>query len=183
VSDTILKLWARILHAIPGSRLFLKNGQLGDSGVRAGLITRFEALGIGSEQLLLAGFESNREEHLLRYGSCHIALDTFPYNGTTTTCESLLMGVPVVTLAGTSHASRVGVSILSNLGLPELIATNADLYVTIAVSLAKDLVRIQDYRNKLRRLLINSPLMDAASLTGDLEKLYLWMLTQAEIDV
>jgi protein O-GlcNAc transferase len=182
LSDTILALWAKILHAVPGASLLLKNSQLGDSGVRSKLIVRFAELGTDSAQLILSGFEDNREEHLRRYGSCHIALDTFPYNGTTTTCEALWMGVPVVTLAGTSHASRVGASIMNNIGLPELVATSADQYVDIAVSLANDLVRIQDYRNRLRMRLSSSPLMDAVTFTRDLEKSYRWMLEQVRMN-
>jgi protein O-GlcNAc transferase len=92
------------------------------------------------------------------------------------------MGVPVVTLAGTSHASRVGASIMNNIGLPELVATSADQYVDIAVSLANDLVRIQDYRNRLRMRLSSSPLMDAVTFTRDLEKSYRWMLEQVRMN-
>lgn len=176
VSDTVLNLWARILRAVPDSKLSLKSGQLGDSGVRDRLTKRFTALGIDPSRLILAGFELSREGHLQRYGTCHVALDTYPYNGTTTTCEALWMGVPVVTLAGTTHASRVGVSILENVGLPELIALNADQYVAIAVALAKNTARLQGYRNSLRKRLRSSPLLGAVSFTADLERAYLQML-------
>ena len=176
VSDTILKLWARILLAVPGSKLYLKSGQLGDSGVRARLAERFAALDIDPLRLILAGFEISREGHLQRYGVCHVALDTYPYNGTTTTCEALWMGVPVVTLAGTTHASRVGASLLINSGLPELIALNADKYVNIAVALAKNPIRLQEYRTSLRTQLQNSQLLDASSFTADLERAYRQML-------
>jgi predicted O-linked N-acetylglucosamine transferase (SPINDLY family) len=180
IADTILALWARILHAVPEAILSLKCAQLGDLGVRTRLITRFAALGIDSAQLVISGFETNREEHLQRYGQCHIALDTFPYNGTTTTCEALWMGVPVVTLAGRSHVSRVGASIANNIGTPELVATSAEQYVDIALSLANDPVRIQAYRNTLRARLSRSPLMDAGSFTSDFEKSYRWIFGQTK---
>lgn len=178
VSDSVLNLWARILHVVPSSKLFLKSGQLGDAGVRTRLLERFSGLDIDPSRLVLAGFEVSREGHLQRYGTCHIALDTFPYNGTTTTCEALWMGVPVVTLAGATHASRVGVSILENSGLPELIAANTDQYVDIAATLAKNPERLQEYRQTLRTRLLCSRLMDAATFTSGLEQAYRWMLDQ-----
>ncbi|HXE97766.1 MAG TPA: tetratricopeptide repeat protein, partial [Dongiaceae bacterium] len=181
VSDTVLKLWAKVLHSVPGSKLFLKSGPLGDSGVRALLTRRFAALGIDQTRLILAGFAVRREEHLQRYGACHIALDTYPYNGTTTTCEALWMGVPVVTLAGTSHAARVGVSILNNVGLSELIAQSADQYVDIAAGLAKNPARLRDYRASLRTRLLNSRLMDAGTFTADLEQAYRRMVDQLHV--
>lgn len=178
VSDTVLNLWARVLRAVPGSKLSLKSGQLGDSGVTARLTERFTALGIDPSRLILAGFEASREGHLQRYGTCHVALDTYPYSGTTTTCEALWMGVPVVTLAGATHATRVGVSILENVGLSELIALNADQYVDIAVALAKNPAHLQEYRSSMRTRLRNSQLLDADAFTDDLERAYRWMLDQ-----
>jgi len=180
ISETILRLWARVLHALPDSQLCLKNGSLTDVGVRNQLIDRFSAYGIDPSRLILSTFSDSREGHLQRYGACHIALDTYPYNGTTTTCEALLMGVPVVSLAGRTHASRVGMSILTNAGLPELIALNADQYVDIAVSLANNRARIQEYRNSLREQLICSSMTDASSFTADLEHAYQRMIEPIE---
>lgn len=176
ISGTVLGLWARILRAIPGSKLFLKSGPLGDSGVLIRMIKRFADLKIDASRLLLSGFTANREEHLQLYGRCHIALDTYPYHGTTTTCEALWMGLPVVTLAGASHAARVGVSILNNAGLSELIAPDADQYVKIAVRLAQSPDRLRHYRRSLRERLLASPLMDAGSFTADLERVYRGLL-------
>ena len=175
ISDTVLKLWARVLKAIPDARLMLKCGSLEDLRVRTQLKGRFAALGVDPSRLLLDRFTVHREEHLQRYGSCHIALDTYPYNGTTTTCEALWMGVPVITLAGRTHASRVGLSILENSGLPEFIAQNADQYVEIVVRLANDSERLLQYRHKLRGQLSSSPLTDAVRFTRDLEAAYLDM--------
>jgi predicted O-linked N-acetylglucosamine transferase (SPINDLY family) len=176
VSDTILKLWAIILHAVPDAKLLLKSRPLGDSGVRTRLTQRFGALGIEPTRLILSGFAINSEDHLRLYTACHVALDTFPYNGTTTTCEALWMGVPVVTLAGTNHASRVGTTILHSVGLSELVALNSDQYVDIAVALSKRPDRLKEYRHSLRPRMLSSQLMNAVNFTADLEKAYLKML-------
>jgi len=176
ISDTVLHLWARVLHALPGSLLSIKNGSLFDVGVRERMINRFAECRIDSSRLILCSHSESREKHLLRYGECHIALDTYPYNGTTTTCEALWMGVPVVTLAGNTHASRVGASLLANVGLPELVAKSADEYVNIAITLAKNRERLINYRNDLRNKFSHSPLTDATAFTADLERSYQWMM-------
>ena len=110
------------------------------------------------------------------YDRVDIALDTFPYHGTTTTCEALWMGVPVLTLAGQRHASRVGVSLLTNAGLPELIADSPDQYIEIAAALASDLPRLRSLRATLRPRLQQSPLMDAPRFARNVESVYrqLW---------
>jgi protein O-GlcNAc transferase len=176
ISDTILRLWAKILHAVPGSKISLKSGPLGDSGVRTRLTERFASLKIDQSRLILNGFTINREDHLQRYGDCHIALDTYPYNGTTTTCEALWMGVPVITLAGVSHASRVGMSILKNIGLQELVAESSDAYITCAVELARNTERIRRYRHTLRSRMQSSVLMDTSGFISDLEEAFMSML-------
>ena len=177
ISETVLHLWARVLHALPDSKLCLKNGALREAKVRNSLIQRLSAYGIDPARLILSAFSESREGHLQLYGTCHIALDTYPYNGTTTTCEALLMGVPVVTLAGPTHASRVGVSILNTVGLSELTALDADQYVEIAVTLAKSPVRLQEYRRCLREQLLQSPMVDASTFTANLEHAYQWMVS------
>jgi predicted O-linked N-acetylglucosamine transferase (SPINDLY family) len=116
-------------------------------------------------------------EHLDLYNRIDIGLDTFPYNGTTTTCEALWMGVPVITLAGATHASRVGVSLLSSVGLPELIATTPEEYMAIAVGLAHDLEKLQSLRRSLRGMMARSPLTDAQTFTHHLEEVVRRMWT------
>jgi predicted O-linked N-acetylglucosamine transferase (SPINDLY family) len=181
ISETVLRLWARILHAVPDSKLLLKSGPLGDPEVRSRLAGRFADLGIEQSRLVLVGFALSREEHLRRYGACHVALDTYPYNGTTTTCEALWMGVPVVTMAGPTHASRVGVSLLENAGLPELIAQNTDQYVNVAVTLANAPERLLNYRHSLREQLSRSQLMDATAFTAGLEQAYRRMFDRQRV--
>ncbi len=100
-----------------------------------------------------------------------IALDTFPYNGTTT-CEALWMGVPVITLAGRTHVGRVGASLLSRLGLEEYIAANEAAYVEQAVSLAGDRMRRTALHTSLRERMKTSPLCNARLIAGDLEDAY-----------
>ncbi len=179
ISDTTIKLWAKVLHNLPDSLFALKNGSLRDAGVRDRLTDRFAACGIESSRLILATRSVTREEHLQRYGTCHIALDTYPYHGTTTTCEALWMGVPVVTLAGASHAARVGISILNNAGLAELVATNSDQYVEIAVALGRNPTRLQEYRRSIRDKMLDSALLDVTTFTADLEQSYRWMVERA----
>src|SRR5690606_21290218 len=99
-----------------------------------------------------------------------ISLDTFPYAGTTTTCEALYMGVPVVVLAGDRHSHNVGISLLNAVGYPELVAKTEDEYIKIAVQLAKDVERLKKIRNELRPKMLNSPLCDGKSFTQELEQ-------------
>ena len=117
-------------------------------------------------------WEPSVKGHLDTYNRIDIALDTFPYNGTTTTCEALWMGVPVVTLAGDRHASRVGMSLLSNIGLPELIAQTEDEYIDIAVKLAADTERLQLSVRGCREMMRRSPVCDAKGFTTGLELHY-----------
>ena len=111
-------------------------------------------------------------EHLALYNRMDIGLDTFPYNGATTTCEAIWMGVPVITLAGQTHVSRLGASILSSVGLPELIAESSEDYLKKGVQLAGDPGRLRALRNNLRARMARSPLMDANGFTRSLEAAY-----------
>jgi predicted O-linked N-acetylglucosamine transferase (SPINDLY family) len=132
----------------------------------------FTREGIIADRIELLPWNVLTKGHLDTYNHIDIGLDTFPYNGTTTTCEALWMGVPVITLAGNTHASRVGTSLLSNIGLPELIAETADEYVEIAVNLAVDVQRLQALRGSLQEMMAQSPLTDAKRFTGNLENCY-----------
>ena len=165
-------LWARLLHAVPDSRLLLKATQFKDSSTRARCVAAFAAAGIAEERLEVVRPLASTQEHLALYGSVDIALDPLIYNGTATTAEALWMGVPVVTLRGDRHASRVGASVLTTVGLERLIAATPDDYVAIAAGLAGDLEGLARLRDGLRARVRASPLCDSADFAGRVEAAY-----------
>ncbi len=172
LSNTCLSLWAAVLSATPGSRLLVKARGLEDPRAAARFRTRFAAVGGEAARLDVSGWEGDFESHLRRYADSDIALDSHPYHGTTTTCEALWMGVPVVTLAGDAHVSRVGVSLLARAGHPEWIATNPEDYVRIAAGLASDLDALAARRAGLRGELRASALTNVRQLARELEAVY-----------
>ena len=172
VSTEILGIWARILKELPGSRFILKSQVFTVETARKRVTDIFEREGVSSEQIAFMTFEQSVKTHLDLYNRIDIALDTFPYHGTTTTCEALWMGVPVITLAGNAHVSRVGVSLLSNVGLPELVASTSDEYITKAVALANDRQRLKTLREGLRQMMRNSSLTDKGRFAAQLEQIY-----------
>jgi predicted O-linked N-acetylglucosamine transferase (SPINDLY family) len=168
MSDAVARLWSRVLLAVPGSRLFLKSPQLGEASVRHSVRARFAALGIDGERLILEGL-SPRAEYLAAYQRVDIALDPFPYTGGTTTMEALYMGVPVLTLAGSSLLSRQGLGLLMNAGLPEWVAGDADAYVRQAIANTADLPQLAALRGGLRAKVLASALFDAPLFAGHFE--------------
>jgi FkbM family methyltransferase len=174
-----LTAWCAILERTPGSKLLIKATALEDEGTRHRVRERFTAHGLAPERLKLLGRTQKLEDHLALYLDVDVALDTFPYNGTTTTCEALWMGVPVVTLAGAVHASRVGLSMLSSVGLDDLVAENSESYVKTAVDLATDRARLAELRTELRARMRASQLMNAEGLTRRIESAYREMWRRA----
>lgn len=172
IGPDLIRLWSRVLHAVPDSRLMVKHFSFRDEGVRAHFLKLFADQGIASERIEIFTWASSSEEHLAYYRQADIALDSFPYNGTTTTCEALWMGVPVVTLAGKLHAGRVGSTLVSRVGLEDLIAEDEDAYINIVADLAADRGRLRGIRATLREKMFNSELCDAKSLTMALETQY-----------
>jgi predicted O-linked N-acetylglucosamine transferase (SPINDLY family) len=162
ITDQVLALWARILQGVPGSRLCLKGAGFGEAAVRAHYVTKLGELGVAPEALVFLERTADTKSHLACYAGIDLALDTMPYNGTTTTCEAMWMGVPVVTLAGDRHMARVGASLLHAVGHPELIAADADDYVARAIRLASDPAQLAVLRAGLRGDLQRSPLLDHA---------------------
>jgi protein O-GlcNAc transferase len=177
MNSEVVALWAAVLEAVPGSTLMLKSFGLKDREAQDRVLHQFQALGILRERIHCLPATREVEEHLQLYNHVDIALDTFPYCGTTTTCEALWMGVPVITLAGKTHASRVGLSLLSRIGRTEWIATSPDHFVAIATRLAGDRDALADLRQKLRPQMQKSALMNAALVTGALEDAYrkMWL--------
>ncbi len=172
VSLEVIELWTKILKAIPGSRLLMKAKSLSDRSTRDYVMDLFVQRGIAAGRINLLSWEPSTKGHLDTYNRIDIGIDTFPYAGTTTTCEAAWMGVPVITLAGNTHASRVGASLLSNIGIPDLIAKTPDEYLAIAVNLADDTKRLQRLRGSLRDMMIHSPLTDAKRFIINLENSY-----------
>ena len=169
VGEATLRLWRDVLLAVPGSRLRLKSQAFMQAAHREFVGAHFEAQGIARERIEFQSFIDDVQGHLRAYDDVDIALDTTPFNGATTTCEALFMGVPVVTLAGATHAARMGASLLGAAGLPELVATDAAGYLRIAASLAADLPRLATMRAGLRERLQSSRLMDKAGFARDFD--------------
>ncbi|WP_246044568.1 O-linked N-acetylglucosamine transferase, SPINDLY family protein [Geomonas ferrireducens] len=165
----VIALWSRVLHAVPGSGMLVKAQPLGDEGVRRRILALFEAQGIAPGRIELDAGQPTSQEHLAQYRRVDVALDTFPYNGTTTTCEALWMGVPVITLAGDRHASRTGATLLTSCGLADLVTTSEAQYVEMARRVAADTGALASFRGDARQRLERSPLLDAAGVTRELE--------------
>ena len=172
ITPEVMRAWIAILARVPGSRLVLKNWCLDSDSMKSFMLNAFAQCGATAGQVELWNPNTSNFDHLNCYNLIDIGLDPFPYNGTTTTCDALWMGVPVITLAGVSHVGRVGVSQMSNLGLQELIARDTDNYVDIAVALANDVPRLAALRGGLRERVRTSPLMDAPRFTKNLEAAY-----------
>lgn len=172
ITDRMLTLWAEILDRTPGASLLVKTASLRDAGVEERLRDRMSRAGLDARRVRLAGFTVGYGNHLAAVGSVDVALDTFPYHGTSTTCDSLWMGVPVVTLAGDRHAARVSVSILGHLGLDQLVATSAEEYVSIACRLAEDRDELLALRRSMRARMLGTTITDLPAFTRSLEAAY-----------
>ena len=173
VSGGFLDAVARVLAAVPASRFRLKSKTLDVPHVAERMRERLVRGGVDPARLDLRGWEATTKGNLTSYGSIDIALDSFPYNGATTTCEALWMGVPVVTVTGDRHAGRMGSSLLHAVGLAELVARDVDEYVEKCVALAGDLPRLAQLRSGLRERMRGSPVMDETGFTRALERCYI----------
>lgn len=160
ISSRTIDLWASLLARIPSARLVLKSKPYGDPVVREFFTAAFSSRGVDPARLVLMGHSKDLSTHLSAYNGIDVALDTLPYNGTTTTCEALWMGVPVITLRGDHHASRSGTSILSAIGTGAWAAESAEAFVDTGASLVADVEALAAARSKLRDLVRRSPLCD-----------------------
>ncbi len=161
VNDEVIRLWSEILRRLPTSRLFLKAKSLTDVTTRERVLGAFAGHGITPERIDLKPPLPGKADHLAAYDAVDVALDTFPYNGVTTTCEALWMGVPVVTLPTDRRAGRVGASLLNRVGLGTLVAATPSAYIDLAVNLAADLAALSDLRRRLRAQVAASPLCNS----------------------
>jgi len=173
INASVVRAWSRVLSRVPDSRLLIKAAGADLAISRANVELLFNEHGIGPERLTLKGWVEDPSGHLREYDQVDIALDTFPYGGTTTTCQALWMGVPVVTTVGKVHAHRVGYSILTNVGLAELAARDEDEFVDVAARLASDRNRLAAMRRDIPERLKASILCQPARFTRQLEQAYL----------
>lgn len=174
-----VRLWSEILKRVPNSRLLLKAKPFGSSGAKRRMELMFEKEGIPSERLDLVPLIPSTRSHLQAYSNIDVGLDPFPYAGTTTTCEALYMGVPVVTLgtrpeAG-DHAHNVGVTLLTAVGHSDLVAFTDEAYVEKAVQLGTDSSRLKRIRHTLRKAMMDSSLGDAERYMCNVEKMFCGM--------
>lgn len=178
IGDGPIELWSEILAALPEARLLLRNYTLNDEAARRDAIDRFQRRGVAPERLILEPSVS-RAAMLEAYHRVDVALDSFPYGGTTTTAEALWMGVPVVTLAGDRWVGRVGESFLTSLGHGELIARSWDEYARVVIDLVRDRPRLTALRRRLAAAMPTSPLCDAARFSRALDSAFRAMLARA----
>ncbi len=162
VTDEMLVVWSQLLAEVPGSRLLLKSVGLADPAINTQIQERMRRLAVPTDRVELSGAKATTAEHLASYSLIDLALDTAPYNGTTTTCEALFMGVPVITLLGNRHAARVGASLLQTVGRPQWIAESHSHYRKIAAELVRTPAQLETIRKGLRNDLSQSLLMNHA---------------------
>ena len=170
LTPLVIDVWSKILHLVPNSRLILKCNKFKYN--KSYFYELFKNKGLDKDRLYLYEHLPNTKDHLELYNSIDIGLDPFPYNGTTTTCEALWMGVPVITLLGDRHVARVGASILTNISLQDFIAKDIDTYIKIALEISSNRKKLQEIRRTLRGRITKAPLCDARSFAVDVETAY-----------
>jgi predicted O-linked N-acetylglucosamine transferase (SPINDLY family) len=168
ISDDVIALWSRLLHALPDARLMLKAHELGASDLNRATLERFARHGIGAHQLILEG-GSPRAEYFNAYNRIDIALSPFPYPGGTTTAEALWMGVPVIGMKGGRFVTHICESLLHAAGMGDWIAADEDAYLAKAIAFAGDRDALAALRATLRERTLASPLCDAARFARNLE--------------
>ncbi|MDB5313440.1 MAG: yrrB 3 [Gemmataceae bacterium] len=169
LSDACVETWARVLQAVPRSRLVLLAGRSAEAA-RA-TTERFTQLGVMADRLELV-YRLPAGEYFEAYQPLDLALDPFPYNGGVTTCDALWMGIPVLTVAGRDYRSRQGVSILNNLGLPEFVADSPDKLVELAAIWSEQRAGLADLRGSLREMVESCPLTQGVKYVRNLEAAY-----------
>ena len=171
INEKVVAIWSDLLKQVDNSRLILKSSISSDQRAKQQLLSLFVQNGVDASRIEILPYLPFNE-HLTQYHRVDIALDTFPYNGTTTTCEALWMGVPVITLTGNTHASRVGTSILGQIAFHEGIAASESDYIQKAVRLAGDTDFLQSWKSICRDKMQASPLMDQQGFVLKLEAAY-----------
>lgn len=173
ICDSVIKTWAIILSKLPNSKLILKSKQTSDERIKSRLLKGFTENGAKEEQIIFISHAPTLYQHLEIYSKIDVALDTFPYNGTTTTCEAMWMGVPTLCLDGNRHSGRVGTSIVKNVGIDkDFLTQTIDEYINQAIHLSKNTDIIASLRPNLRDKMAKSPLCDQKKFIIELETAY-----------
>jgi predicted O-linked N-acetylglucosamine transferase (SPINDLY family) len=172
INEDVVAVWAEILKRIPQSKLMLKAKAIEDDLIKNRIYELFSTHQIEPDRLILVNRTYSYEEHMALYGQMDIALDPFPYNGTTTTCEALMMGVPVLALNGNRHSARVSASILHQIGMQDWVAQTIDAYIEKAVFFGAQFDHLSKLRNTMRYRLARTPLVNADNFAQHMETLY-----------
>ena len=178
LTEQTIMMWSKVLTAVPQAVMLLKHRSLEHEDRQAWIREKFRQHKIDDSRISFGGHTSNHAEHLEQYNSIDVALDPFPFTGATTTIDTMWMGVPTVTLAGDSMASRYSASFLHTVGLDDLVTDNIDDYVKVAAKLIHDNARLKDLRKNLRHTMQHSELCDGVGLTKALEDFYQQAYTQ-----
>lgn len=173
LSALTIRLWSKLLSSIPNSKLLIKSMASNSPLTRSNIVSAFKENSINEDRIIFSKTTSSRSSHLELYNQIDIALDTMPYNGTTTTCEALWMGVPVLTLVGQTHRQRVSYSILKNIGVEDTIAYSEDEFVEIGKGLATDLEALSNLRKRVADGIRNSILCNPKKFTLQFEQILL----------
>lgn len=171
INSYVMSLWAQVLKANPGSHMLLRFARADDPDIKNHYLRWFERLGINADRIEIAG-KLDYLEHLKQYQKVDICLDTFPFNGHTTTCEALWMGVPIISLTGESFSSRLGLSLLKSIGLEFFTAKTAEEYIAKATALAQNRESLAKIRATLRARIASSGLFDCKKFAAGLEAAY-----------
>jgi len=170
ITDETISLWSKVLKKVPNSRMVLKSKAFNDPKMSNLYLDRFANTGVEKERIEMKGHSLYEEGHLLEYLKIDIALDTIPYNGTTTTCEAMFMGVPTIALMGESHVSRVSSALNLQTGFPEFVAKTEQDFVEIAEFWAAHKKELCQYKNSMRAKMIASPLCNPILFTEEWER-------------
>ena len=182
IQPDMIRIWCRVLAEIPDAKLILKGRAFVEPATAERCYAMFEREGVARDRIRGIARLPAQSDHLKLYNQIDIALDTWPYNGTTTTMEALWMGVPVMTLQGDRHVQRVSSSILHRIGLADLIATSPDEYVRKTVALARDWQRLKSLQTGMRERILSSPLMDKQGFARQMEKAFGEMVLAGQED-
>ncbi len=177
INEQTIEAWSNVLLQVVGSSLFIKAGPLHDPSFCEFLLDRFERYGVTRDRIELLGWTATRREHLEIYAKIDIHLDTFPYNGTTTTCEAAWQGVPTLSYKGAAHRARVGYSLLDGLGMGGFVAESLEGYIELAVEKASNLEELSELRSTMRARMEGSYLLDYQTYSRDMADLFQALLS------